>query len=141
MSCCLSTSKLIALSTNLKELIFFISALVPNFSPGFLIDILASHLNDPSSIFPSLMPKHLTIECIFLRYATASLADLMSGSDTISINGVPALFKSIALSPSKRSCIDLPASSSKCALVIPIIFSLPSTLILNLPSCTTGSSY
>ena len=69
---------------------------------------------------------------------TASEGDLRSGSDTISNNGVPALFKSIPLIPSKSSCIDLPASSSRCALVMFIIFSPSSVKIFIEPFSTTG---
>ena len=53
----------------------------------------------------------------FLAKATASWALLISGSDTISINGVPARLRSIPETPDLKfpSWSDLPASSSRWA--------------------------
>ena len=72
-------------------------------------------------------------------YATASLADDISGSETISSKGVPALLRSIPV-PAMPSCIDFPASSSRCALVKLIIFFAPSISISTFPPETIGSS-
>ena len=89
---------------NLNELIFFSSALVPSSVESFfLIETFTSHRIDPSAIFPSHMSKKVTSCLIALKYATASFAFDISGSDTISSRGVPALFKSTPVSPSKRS--------------------------------------
>ena len=75
-------------------------------------------------------------------YATASRAERMSGSETISSKGVPARFRSIPLACASPSCRDLPASSSRWARVMPMIFSLPSSsTILSEPRPTTGCSY
>ena len=60
----------------------------------------------------------------------------ISGSETISRRGVPALLRSTPVSPSKRSWIDLPASSSRCALVMFIIFSPSSVKIFIEPKAT-----
>ena len=60
-------------------------------------------------------------------YATASLAERMSGSETISRSGVPARFRSMPLAFARPSCSDLPASSSRCARVTPTV--LTSTVI------------
>ena len=48
----------------------------------------------------------------------------MSGSVTISSSGVPARLRSMPDLPWKSSCSDLPASSSRCARVRLIVFSL-----------------
>ena len=72
-------------------------------------------------------------------YATASLAERMSGSETISRSGVPARFRSMPLAFARPSCSDFPASSSRCARVTPIVFTVPSSsrmVIAPLP--TTG---
>ena len=53
-------------------------------------------------------------------YATASRAERMSGSETISSSGVPARFRSMPLARPSPSCSDLPASSSRWARVTPI---------------------
>ena len=83
---------------------FFISALVPSsVSPSFLTETFTSHLMDPCAIFPSHISRKVTICLIALKYATASLALDISGSETISRRGVPALLRSTPVSPSKRS--------------------------------------
>ena len=59
-----------------KEFKFFTSTRVPNFvSPFNLIDILASHLKLPSSIFPSQTPIHLTSFLISVTNWNASSAE------------------------------------------------------------------
>ena len=96
------------------EFKFLTSTLVPNvLSPFNLTEIFASHLKLPSSIFPSQMPSHLTSLRTSVTYKKASSALCIHGSVTISINGVPALFKSINVSVGERSCMLFPASSSK----------------------------
>ena len=52
------------------------------------------------------------IDFNFLIYASTSSALLKSGSDTISINGTPALFKSTKLPPLNSLWFNFPASSS-----------------------------
>ena len=75
-------------------------------------------------------------------YATASRGERRSGSETISSSGVPARFRSIPVSPWKSSCSDFPASSSRCARVMPTRFVLPSSSSMSrCPPATTGSSY
>ncbi len=75
-------------------------------------------------------------------YATASLAERISGSETISSSGVPARFKSMPVAWARPSCSDLPASSSRCARVTPMLLTVPSSsMTASLPCLTTGSSY
>src|SRR5579863_4905498 len=60
-----------------------------------------------------------------VRYSYASSGEEMSGSLTISINGTPVRFKSIAVFSSESrnpSCKLLPASSSRCTRVMPTFF-------------------
>ena len=61
--------------------------------------MLTSHLKLPSCILASNSKIFTWVK--FFRYKTASSALLLSGSDTISNSGVPALFKS--------TCETLPA--------------------------------
>ena len=57
-----------AFSTKRKEFTFLVSVRVPNLESPFLrTETLASHLIDPSAIFPSEISKYLMIECIDLR--------------------------------------------------------------------------
>ena len=87
-----------AFLTFLEEFIFFTSTFVPNFStPLSRTEILASHLKLPSSIFPSQMSKYLTSFLTSFRYWYASSEDLISGSETISTKGTPALLRSTKL--------------------------------------------
>ena len=77
---------------------------MPSFSdPIGRIDVLTSALKDPSSILQSDTSTYSSIDFNFLKYASTSSIDLKSGSDTISINGTPALFKSISAPPAKSS--------------------------------------
>ena len=46
-------------------------------------------------MLPSQMPSQITSACSALAYATASAAERMSGSETISSSGVPARFRSM----------------------------------------------
>ena len=56
--------------------------------------------------------------------------------------GVPARFKSMPDMPAKSSCSDLPASSSRCARMMPTVRVLPSSSTTSAwPPCTIGSSY
>ena len=74
-------------------------------------------------------------------WATASAALRMSGSDTISSSGVPARLRSMPVWPWKSSCSDLPASSSRCARVMPMVRVVPSSnRISKLPLPTIGAS-
>src|SRR3546814_7882771 len=96
-------------------------------------------------MLPSQMPSHTTSPCSARAYATASAAERISGSDTISSQGVPARFRSIPVEdspcgPVKSSCRDLPASSSRCARVRLTVFSWSPTKKLMVPPCTTGRS-
>ena len=121
ISVCLFISYLIASPTLLIEPIFLISILVPNGVPGLCSDTLQSHLIEPSSIFTSLIPKYNNISLNLVKYATASSGLLISGLDTISINGTPALlaFNIVPVLP----WILLHVSSSICNLSIPIFLS------------------
>ncbi len=65
----------------------------------------------------------------------------MSGSETISSNGVPARLRSTPVMPPKSSCSDLPASSSRCARVRRTRRSASSSTNATEPPETTGSSY
>jgi hypothetical protein len=70
------------------------------------------------------------------------LAERIAGSDTISISGVPARFRSTPVRPASPSCSDLPASSSRCARVISMRLTLPSSSMMSTaPPLTIGSSY
>ena len=59
--------------TLVMEPMFLISTLVPNFSV-LLIEILASHLMEPSSILQSLTPAYNKSSLKASRYKVASLA-------------------------------------------------------------------
>ena len=102
---------------------------VPSGAPGLRTDTLASQRNEPSCMLPSQMPSHTTSVCSARAYSTASAAERMSGSVTISNSGVPARFKSMPdrpwLSEPAPSCSDLPASRKN----------------VTEPPCTTGISY
>ena len=126
-----------------------ISHRVPSGSPGRRTETLASQRNDPSCMLPSQMPIQRTSECSAFAYATASFDPRMSGSVTISSSGVPARLRSMPdmpllsapCEPFAASCRDFPASSSRCARRMRIVFSPDSVAILSVPCCTTGSSY
>ena len=77
---------------------FLSSAFVPSAAcPTGRTETFASHRNDPSSIFPSQMPRYFTVCQTKFRYFTASCAERMSGSLTISMSGMPERLKSIRL--------------------------------------------
>ena len=77
---------------------FLTSALVPySFCPTGLMDTFASHLKDPCSMFPSHTPRYLRIALSFFMYSAASFGVLISGSETISMSGMPALLRSTKL--------------------------------------------
>lgn len=64
---------------------------VPNFSRPFgRIEMFTSHRIDPSAMFPSLTPRKRTSRRISAPYAAASRPVRRSGSETISMSGVPA---------------------------------------------------
>ncbi len=93
-------------------------------------------------MLPSQISRYRTRVWIFFRYATASLAERMSGSETISISGVPARFRSMPENAPRPSCMDLPASSSRCARVMPMRLVVPSSSTMSMwPLATIGSSY
>ena len=115
---------------------------MPNLSVPFrFTETLISHRKLPSCILPSQIPIHWTSSCNFFAYATASAAEVISGSDTISKRGVPARFKSIPVPFSTAPWDDLPASSSRCARVMRTVFLISPTSISSDPLPTTGNSY
>lgn len=57
-------------------------------------DTFTSQRREPSCILPLLTPKYLTNLCNSAAYSDASIPFLMSGSETISSKGTPALFRS-----------------------------------------------
>ena len=58
------------------------------------------------------------------------------------MSGVPARFRSMPDCFGSPSCSDLPASSSRCARVMPMRFFVPSSSTMSMwPLATTGSSY
>jgi len=58
------------------------------------IEMFRSHLKAPSSILPVQVPIYLRISCMAETTAPACDAERTSGSNTISIKALPALFKS-----------------------------------------------
>ena len=79
----------------LKVFMFFISTFVPSFvSPTGRIEMFTSERMLPSSRLQSLTPAYTSISFNAVKYAIASSALDMSGSDTISISGVPPRLKS-----------------------------------------------
>jgi len=69
--------------------------LVPNCSrPLGRIEMLTSQRIEPSCIFPLLIPKYRTMRCNSAAYSAASRPVRISGSETTSSSGTPALFKS-----------------------------------------------
>ena len=79
----------------LNEFMFLISTFVPSFaSPFGRIDMLTSERMLPSSRLQSETPAYTSISLSAVRYAIASSADSMSGSETISMSGVPPRLKS-----------------------------------------------
>ena len=119
----------------LNEFIFFISVRVPNGVPGLWTDTLTSALNEPSCILQSETSIYSSIDFNFLKYASTSSALLKSGSETISIKGTPALFKSTRLPPPKSSWFSFPASSSMWILNN-LIFFLPSDVSISIYPCS-----
>ena len=82
---------------------FFISVRVPKGDPGLCTDTFTSALNEPSCILQSDTSIYSNIDFNFLRYLSTSSTPLKSGSETISINGTPALFKSTKVPPPNSS--------------------------------------
>ena len=73
------------------ELMFFISTFTPNFSlPTGRIDTLTSQRICPFSMSQSEMPAAEIVLRSDVRYAKTSSDECMSGSETISMSGVPA---------------------------------------------------
>ncbi len=92
---CLSISDSIAFWTKRKELTFFISTLVPSsFEPFGLMEMFISHRSCPFSMSARDTPVYLIMFLSFSRNSLAICGESMSGSVTISIRGVPALFRS-----------------------------------------------
>lgn len=60
-------------------------------------ETFTSQRRDPSCIFPLLTPKYRTNLCNSAAYSAASIPVLISGSETISSKGTPALFKSTCI--------------------------------------------
>jgi hypothetical protein len=134
-------SNSIARSMKRNEFRFLISQRVPSGSPARRTETFASQRNDPSCMLPSHTPIQRTSACNVRAYATASLAPRRSGSLTISSSGVPARLRSIPVIPWKSSCSDLPASSSRCARVMRIVFCPSGSVMTSAPCCTIGISY
>ena len=139
-----STSRAIASSINLKEFRFLVSVRVPSFSsPLCRTEMFTSKRIEPCDISPSQIPNAMTRECSFFAKATASSELLISGSETISISGVPARFKSMPDMPCSKSpsCNDFPASSSRWAWWIRIALVEPSANVISIsPAPTIGAS-
>ena len=73
------------------ELRFFSSTLVPSFvSPTGRTEMFASQRSCPFSMSQSEIPAYTIAVRSAVRYAKASSAVCMAGSDTTSISGVPA---------------------------------------------------
>ena len=66
-----------------------ISHRVPNGSPGWWTETLASTRSDPSSILASETPVASRIDRSSDTYVRASSDERMSGRDTISSSGTP----------------------------------------------------
>ena len=83
----------------LKELRFLDSVLVPNSSlPISLMEMLTSARIEPSFSLQSEASRYWIVSRSFSRYAITSSADLISGSETISIRGTPERLKSTYVS-------------------------------------------
>ena len=83
---------MIASLTPLKELMFFISTLVPNsVSPSFIKETLTSHLICPLSLRAYEVSQYKNILLSASKKATASSAELRQGSVTVSNKGTPHL--------------------------------------------------
>ena len=95
-------------------------------------------------MLPSLTPSQTSSVRTRVKYSAASAALRISGSDTISMSGVPARLKSMwvlrAESP-KPSCSDFPASSSMCTRVMPMRRVSSPTVMSRLPPVASGCSY
>ncbi len=91
-----------------------ISTFVPSAAaPFFRTETFASHRREPSSMLPSDASTQRTSRRRWTRYSYASSAEERSGSDTISMSGVPARLRSTSDTPvgtscHGKSCIDLP---------------------------------
>ena len=109
----------------------------------------ASQRRLPSCISQSETPISRSIRRSSSRYAFASSGLLISGLLTISRSGVPVRLRSTLESPPLplSSCMFLPASSSRCARMMPMRFGLYSffgsaaALISSQPSELNGRSY
>ncbi len=103
------------------------------------------HTPHPPS--PHLAPMVRMIRRNSAPYAAASLALRISGSLTISNSGTPALLKStnpyaLPLNESAPPYTSFPASSSRCARVMPMRCTLPSGRVTSMwPCCARGRSY
>ena len=120
---CLTCSCSIALLIIPNELMFLISALVPNGScSDFLNEIFTSTLIWPFSKSASPISLYLTNLWSSFKNSITSSELLKSGKVTISTNGVPARLKS--RSACHQLWIIFPVSFSMCASWIWIVFSL-----------------
>ena len=108
---------------------FFTSTLVPNRSrPTGRMLTLTSFRIDPRDMSPSHASKNRTIRRNSEPYAATSRPVRKSGSVTISSSATPARLKSAYeyfFPSSPFACVNFPASSSKCARVIPTRFTSP----------------
>ena len=130
--------------TALNEFKFFSSVRVPNFScPTGRNDTLTSTRSSPFSISQLDAPTQRINRLISVKYAYASSGERISGIETISKSGLPERLKSTSEWSAK--CVDLAASSSKCAWWIPMRFfcklSLGPKVISTYPAPLIGSSY
>ena len=106
-----------------------------------LTETFASHLREPSSMLPSHTPRYLSIDlkllhilgCLF-RTANVGLGDDLHQGDAGPVQIHKAV---IARAP---SWMFLPASSSICILVMPILLAPPSVTISIKPCSQIGCS-
>ena len=76
-----------------------------------------------------------------MRYSDASSGVRMSGSDTISISGVPARFRSTRLAPLSAVMKVLSGVLFEMDAREPMRLTVPSTTISTYPCSQIGSSY
>ncbi len=128
---------------------FLISTLVPSSGvPVGRIEMLASHLSDPSSMRTSLTSSDSSVARSSRRYAPASSGERMSGSLTHSTSGTPARLKSTSaasaswMRPLELTWVVLPVSSSMCTRVMPTRLAVPSgSSTSRFPPTQIGRSY
>ena len=124
----------------LKVFMFFISTFTPSsFAPAGRMEMFTSERMFPSSRLQSDMSAYVSISFSADRYAIASSAEAMSGSETISMSGVPPRLKSTHEYPAW--CSIFAASSSRWMWLMRMVFGPAGVDISTPPPMHSGLAF